>query len=179
MTRGFRGQQIEDVGDSKWQQDKRNDKNTSRTANDDLQQSLNFNVSVSHCHTKSLWHWWRNDKRISRTANVRPHDEWRMTWNYGHMFDHIFDHKYVKWRMTWNAEWQEMTNDKRISRTANGCVQQVCVLDFDICNEDVTRKSTSKWRHVPGTDFLDTAKFSATNVCEAFGCLRMTWKWRG
>ncbi len=41
-----------------------------------------------------------------------------------------------------------------------GCLQKVCVLDFEVCNEGVTRKSTSKWRHVPGTDFLDTPLWS-------------------
>jgi hypothetical protein len=38
-----------------------------------------------------------------------------------------------------------------------GCVQKVCVPDFEICNDGITREWTSKWHRVPGTDFLDTA----------------------
>ncbi len=36
------------------------------------------------------------------------------------------------------------------------CVQQFCVLDFEVCNGGVTRNWSSKWHHRPGTDFLDT-----------------------
>ncbi len=35
-----------------------------------------------------------------------------------------------------------------------GCVQKVCVLHFEVSNDGVTREGMSKWRQVPGTDFL-------------------------
>ncbi len=55
------------------------------------------------------------------------------------------------------------------SFSKSGCVQKVCVLDFEVCNDGVTREWTSKSRPVPGTDFLDIAKYVSLNTTNIDG----------